>query len=318
MKEHKNKVDNEGGILWLELTNGCNLQCVHCYSDSYPGSDVRDKLDHKKYVDLICDGVNQGFTRLQLIGGEPLLYKKIDELIVTAADSGYEEIEIFSNLTFIPYSVLSLLDRVRIVFNTSLYSYSSDTHNKITGKEGSHELTLGNIEKLKRLDVEVNVAFVEMEDNFGHFERTAALLKDLTEEDISIYKDQVRAHGRGKEQISTEMFTTCGACSGKTACVGYDGVLYPCIMAKMLPIGSVLNNSLSSLLKSDENDMARKEIRARATATQHSIYANCGPQGVCGPSGIPNCGPQGMCGPSGVHCLPDVCSPRKKAKIQIV
>ena len=41
------------GMIWVEVTNGCNLNCSHCYSDSFPGSHVRDKLTHDDYLRIV-------------------------------------------------------------------------------------------------------------------------------------------------------------------------------------------------------------------------------------------------------------------------
>ncbi|WP_326710042.1 hypothetical protein OG758_12440 [Streptomyces sp. NBC_01474] len=42
-------VDGVLNFLWLELTNRCNLQCVHCYTESHPLSGDRDVLTTEDY-----------------------------------------------------------------------------------------------------------------------------------------------------------------------------------------------------------------------------------------------------------------------------
>ena len=40
-------------FLWLELTNRCNLRCVHCYTESHPRSGDRDVLTTQDYERLM-------------------------------------------------------------------------------------------------------------------------------------------------------------------------------------------------------------------------------------------------------------------------
>jgi uncharacterized radical SAM superfamily Fe-S cluster-containing enzyme len=86
-------------FLWLELTNRCNLQCVHCYTDSHPHSGDRDILTKRDYESLMIQAYELGCRKLQFIGGEPQLNTAFYPLLIKAKTVGFEFIEIFSNLT---------------------------------------------------------------------------------------------------------------------------------------------------------------------------------------------------------------------------
>ena len=86
-------------FLWLELTNRCNLQCVHCYTESHPHSGDRDLLTTHDYDRLMREAYDLGCRKLQFIGGEPQLNRDFHRLLVAAKTIGFEFIEVLSNLT---------------------------------------------------------------------------------------------------------------------------------------------------------------------------------------------------------------------------
>ena len=78
-------------FLWLELTNRCNLQCVHCYADSHPGSGYRDMLTTKQYLSLMAEAYELGCRKIgSLIGGEPQLHPEFLDLLRATKRIGFE------------------------------------------------------------------------------------------------------------------------------------------------------------------------------------------------------------------------------------
>ena len=105
--------DSSLDFLWLELTNRCNLRCVHCYSDSHPGSGHRDVLTTQDYENTIRQAFELGCRRLQFIGGEPQLHRDFLPLLKTAMDTGFAFVEVFSNLTMLPDDTVRYADLCR-------------------------------------------------------------------------------------------------------------------------------------------------------------------------------------------------------------
>ena len=73
---------NNLNLLW-DITNECNLRCIHCYNANAPAkhSSGFDMIEPKEIIKQLS---NLGFTHIHLLGGEPLLYKKLPVLINTA------------------------------------------------------------------------------------------------------------------------------------------------------------------------------------------------------------------------------------------
>src|SRR3989344_416780 len=67
--DSKNKID----FMWLEVTNKCNLKCVHCYNDNLDKHSYFESRDNDNRMHVIEDAYNLGCRKIQFIGGEPFL-----------------------------------------------------------------------------------------------------------------------------------------------------------------------------------------------------------------------------------------------------
>jgi MoaA/NifB/PqqE/SkfB family radical SAM enzyme len=298
-------------FLWLELTNRCNLQCIHCYSNSHPGSGKDDSLTKADYDRVIDEAYDLGCRKLQFIGGEPQLNRDLLGLAKKAVQRGYELIEIFSNLTrlndnLIPFSVDN-----GIKFATSFYSVDPQIHNSITKSESSHARTLQNIRRLieNKIDLRVGVIAVNQDDR--DIALTTDFLRQLGIVQVSV--DRVRKFGRGAltDRDECDLADLCGACWSGKLCVSPTGDAHPCIMSRSFRVGNVSNSSLSEILEGDALLAARRKIFDHAFAAVQCV-PDCVPRNLrCFPGGTPSpcnpnqCNPM-MCNPS---CSPVECNP---------
>jgi len=65
--------------LWLNVTNQCNLQCIHCILDS--GAPLENELTIEEIYQVISDAAELKVERLVITGGEPLLRKDILKIL---------------------------------------------------------------------------------------------------------------------------------------------------------------------------------------------------------------------------------------------
>jgi MoaA/NifB/PqqE/SkfB family radical SAM enzyme len=305
----RNKLD----FIWLELTNRCNLQCLHCYSESNPTSTARDLLNESQYSNVILEAHELGCRQLQFIGGEPTLNKGLPRLIAYAHQLGYEFIEVFSNLTNLSDALLSVFLRYRVAIATSVYASMPELHDKITLSAGSHRRTISNIQRLVAGGLQVRVGVIAMEQNRDAIDATFEFLRGLGVTNIGL--DHVRGFGRAQRQASCSMEDLCGNCAGNILAIGPDGRVAPCIMSRAWSVGSVLDAPLGTIARSDSLFGMRRQIAA-ATATGSlaaQCYPECAPHNpICGP----NCSPNSECTPcfpkGGTGCNPNRwCDPTK-------
>lgn len=308
-------------FLWIELTNTCNLQCKHCYSESSPWSGKNNKLSKNQYETIIKDAVLIGCRKLQFIGGEPTLNSHLQDYIIMARSVGYEFIEIFSNLIRIPDDLVKLIKEYGVFVATSVYGPSAHVHDSVTLKAGSFDRTIRNVDRLLEAGCSVRAGFIEMDENAGFYEQTSEFLKRRGVERVGY--DRVRRFGRaGQSDDVGELQELCGSCSNNVACVGADGTVSPCIMSRKWSFGDVRHRSFAELVQSSQilnlrqqiydatigNQTKEKEIRNNDTMCHPCAPQGCfpcSPDATCSP-----CAPNSTCDPT--HCNPYWCTPIQK------
>ncbi len=79
-------------VLNFHLTDSCNYNCEYCFG-KFPNEADLPQSEAKKVVDNLCRYIKKaGYPRgrINLAGGEPLLYKEIDGLIDYVKEKGLE------------------------------------------------------------------------------------------------------------------------------------------------------------------------------------------------------------------------------------
>lgn len=153
-------------VIGVELTELCNLSCVHCYLDRTKPS-LLDANIAAKIADLALDA---GFYEVYITGGEPLLNKIFLDVYKVFRLKGFIT-SIYSNGTYIS-------DRVKHTFSElmphrieiTVYGMSNDTYEKITGKREFHNV-ISNIRALNKMGCPILLKYNLMKDTKDDFER---------------------------------------------------------------------------------------------------------------------------------------------------
>ncbi len=294
-------------FLWLELTNACNLQCVHCYSESGPTTGGDDRLVGADYMRLMEKAHARGCRQVQFIGGEAMLSRDLPDLIEHASALGYELIEVFTNLVSFParYVDLFRLNGVRVA--TSVYSDTAERHDEVTRQAGSWRKTTANLRKLIAAGIPCRAGVIQMADDPEHLARITAFLQALGVTDIGA--DTVRPYGRADDAAAEKtMDGLCGTCGGNVLCVGADRGMAPCSMSKAWTVGNVLEDGFEPLLDSVQLGDVRAAIATATAGGRERVGADGGPITSCNPDCMP-CTPASSCGPT---CSPqNSCYPQQ-------
>lgn len=72
----------------LHINNLCNLQCLHCWSNSGPNG--KSKLARTDILALISTLMPLGLRRVSLSGGEPLLHPEIVDIVKDLSDANLQ------------------------------------------------------------------------------------------------------------------------------------------------------------------------------------------------------------------------------------
>lgn len=130
----------------IEFNQTCNLRCIYCYALDNPGN--RNELTVDEFKDVISQAKGMGARKIIILGGEPLLYPHILEMIEYIRSLSME-IELFTNGTKVtPEMAKALYDNeVRVVLKMNTFDESlQDT---LSGRKGSYQLIQSALENLK-------------------------------------------------------------------------------------------------------------------------------------------------------------------------
>ena len=246
-------------FLWLEITPGCNLHCQHCYTESSP------LLKDPKIVDwekVLRDAYRAGCRQVQFIGGEPTCNKQLAQYVSTAHKLGYTFIEVYTNLTLLSERLADQFRRYRVNLATSFYSSLKETHEEVTGVEGSFERTVAGIQYALRKKIPLRVGLVSMKTNEHDVAEAVKFLVGLGVDKGKIEIDHTRPVGRGSGIVKLQSLeeTLCGQCwQGKLA-VSWDGSCYPCVFARRVMVGNLSKSSVGEIVRSEKLKTFRRRI----------------------------------------------------------
>lgn len=167
------KTNPEIRYVWLELTNKCNFNCLHCYGTfGHPSTQLlKEELSFEQWKQIIKSIKEYGCEAIQLIGGEPLLFKNFIPLLEFIKNMQFKVIDIFSNGYLITDAVLDIIEETKANLRVSLYGYNSITHDTITQFPGSFNALDRLLDKLKFRNIKLSVAVIIMKENQDYLEK---------------------------------------------------------------------------------------------------------------------------------------------------
>ncbi|SEQ70917.1 Radical SAM superfamily protein [Lentzea xinjiangensis] len=257
---------------WLEITGKCQLSCTHCYADSGPGGD-EGVLSTQDWLRVIGELAGLGARSVQFIGGEPTLHPDLPELVDRALAAGFE-VEVFSNLVHVGPRLWDCFSRPGVRLATSYYSDTAAQHEAVTRRRGSHARTRANIAEAVGRGIPLRAGVIDVRGP-GR-QRTQAAKAELSKLGVTtVGVDRVRGIGRGAN-ASPASDQLCGRCGQGAVAISSSGEVWPCVFARHIPLGSILDADLATIL-------------SRNTAPPVAVGPSCWPQGggSCAPNDPP-------------------------------
>ena len=268
------KNDNNIDFVWIEITTGCNLKCIHCYEES--DCQKKEIMDIDIFRHIIDELVSQNVKKIQLIGGEPfILGEKIFEYLNYCVGK-FEYIEIFTNGTMVKEEWLSYIKNNNIRLALSVYSYEENSHCYVTRNKYSWELTNNLIKKLSELEIKYRVRNVLMKNvNIG--KQNTDLYR------LSRKRDIVRLTGRAKlnlltdelirkklitpkkltKKIDKNLISRCVSghnCFSRRLYFSCKADVFPCVMERRFKHGNIKGKKLKDVINSDIQNMTKEHI----------------------------------------------------------
>ncbi|MBU7016572.1 MAG: radical SAM protein [Theionarchaea archaeon] len=184
----------------IEITNKCNLSCLHCFNNS--GNPHPHELTTQEILSAIDALSRGGVHQITMTGGEPLLHPHIFNIIEHARKAPMS-VDLFTNGTLITEDMVNQFkNRIRR-FNISLDSVDASIHDTFRGKKGALEKTLQAITLLKEAGFPMKFTISLSQLNKSTIKDVLRYFKEnnLTEFTIT----PVRYSGRGKTDITVSL-----------------------------------------------------------------------------------------------------------------
>lgn len=185
--------------LFLEVSRKCNLRCKHCYNES--SQLLTDFLSYDDIRRLAVSAKKMGAYIFQITGGEPLIRKDIQQIIELVGGLGFK-ITIFTNLTYLPETIIIQMKKFQIKVVTSVDFLDSFKHDEFRGRRGALKATLRNINRLLENNVDVRVNMMIDGKSDEELEELINYLKCNLK--VPYIADVIIPTGRGKKNFDKE------------------------------------------------------------------------------------------------------------------
>jgi len=157
--------DNLGsGTLMLHLLGRCNLECRHCYMEGSPSR--REELPVDLVLAAVAECKTLGVGTLYLTGGEPLLYRGLDDVLKTAAQVSGLEIALCTNGTSITARRAAFFADIGLRANISIDG-DQEFHDHFRKQPGSFRASERGIRLMADAGVPVTVITTISQANLG-------------------------------------------------------------------------------------------------------------------------------------------------------
>jgi len=140
----------------IEITNKCNLSCVHCFNNS--GNPYPNELTTPEILSLLDTLSSMGVYHVTITGGEPLTHPDLFTIVEHARKEPMS-VNIFTNGTLITEDIVRKFKKVGINrFNISIDSLDESIHDTFRGKKGVLKKTLKAVHLLKKAGFSIKIS----------------------------------------------------------------------------------------------------------------------------------------------------------------
>lgn len=144
-------------IAW-QLTNECNLACLHCIEESGPGKAFKDELSADQIFNILDQLSAEEVPYLSLSGGEPMLHPLFFDM-VTKVCAGSSQLKIETNGHYLD---ATSCDRLRTLgvkaVQVSLDGASRETFNRMRVR-GDFDVAIKGLRALNAAEVPIEINF---------------------------------------------------------------------------------------------------------------------------------------------------------------
>ncbi|WP_077613163.1 radical SAM protein [Clostridium sp. Marseille-P2415] len=201
--EVKHNINNYPRVATIELTNACNLKCIHCYG-SFGEENIIMPLD--SVYKLLSELNEMGVVVIELTGGEITMHPNLNKIIKYALSLDFNRISMLTNGVSLQPDTLDLIieNKNRIYVQIDFQSFEDKYLEWFTKKKNTLEKITNNIKTLAANEVPMRIATMVTRKNLSELEKIADWIHELGIKKWGL--GLVMALGRAKERDSDLLF----------------------------------------------------------------------------------------------------------------
>lgn len=164
----------------LNITNRCNLRCLHCFNTSGINTSYNDELSDREMLDLVAEIAKVKPYNVCFSGGEPLLRKNLIFECMEILSSHNIRAVMVSNGTLLDKETITTLFKLKIQdIEVSLDGYTAEIHDKLR-INGSFRKIIKALELLRDIQFpQYEVSMVLTPFNYSEIRPMINLLRGL-------------------------------------------------------------------------------------------------------------------------------------------
>jgi len=164
-------------VAW-QITNECNLACLHCIEESGPGKAFTDELDNAQVFSVIDQLMDSDVPYMSFSGGEPMLHPQFFAMVERVCSRG-AQLKIETNGHYLsPDNCARLKDLGVKAVQVSLDGASKATFNRMRVR-GEFDTTVEGVRNLRAAGVPVEINFSPAVFNVGEIGAVVDLAHEL-------------------------------------------------------------------------------------------------------------------------------------------
>lgn len=281
---------------WIEVTNTCNLRCLHCYNET--GRPCHRAMSFEDFRHVCDELTDYGISEVQLIGGEPFTIpeKTLFEMLAYAHER-FKSIELFCNGTMVSRTQLEWMKAhvPRIRMALSLHSFIEEEQDKMTQVPGSYKAITATLKSLRELNmtyryVGVYTVMVKVgkERDFGvSYKRDYVRLAgkgSLRHYDRKLLKERLktRANFQFKDLRTTVLDIWDSNCFSKYFYIASDLEVYPCVMERRFSHGNLKGRKLADLVNQSLLAFSKDRVEGCRDCEYRYVCLDCRPDSLGG------------------------------------
>jgi 12,18-didecarboxysiroheme deacetylase len=193
--------DKKPVVVW-NMTQRCNLKCVHCYAHAVEPSAHKDPISTDQAKAMIDDLAKFGAPVILFSGGEPLVREDLVDLAKYATSTGMRAV-ISTNGTLITKAKARELKEVGLSYVGISLDGAEAVHDKFRGVTGSYKQALKGVENCQAEGLKVGLRFTINKRNVSEIPHLFDLIEALEVPRICFY--HLVYSGRGSELIKEDL-----------------------------------------------------------------------------------------------------------------